>query len=132
MLGFSGLLLCHNITFFLTEMWFVIYCIVQWKMILKRKKRLYAILFAEAGDIPSDGMVFLPMLEQLDSGKYCISTYFNDPEALGESGWILKAYLISFSTTMILSAGQTAWEKQFFHCCISRCRRTGAQASSGI
>lgn len=105
MLGFSGLLLCHNITFFLTEMWFVIYCIVHWKMILKRKKRLYAILFAEAGAFLLTAWFSLPMLEQLDSGKYRISTYFNDPEALGESGVDLKGVFDFFQYNHDLVGG---------------------------
>lgn len=90
MLGFSGLLLSHNITFFLMEIWFVIWCLVHIRRILKEKKILVLLLTAEFGAFLLTAWFSLPMLEQLQTKVYRISSYFNDAQTLTEHAVWLK------------------------------------------
>lgn len=84
-IGFSGLLLSHNITFFLTCIFFGLFCIIHLKKILKNRRLLAKILAAAAAAFLLTAWFSLPMLEQLHTNLYRVSSYFYDASTLRES-----------------------------------------------
>lgn len=84
-IGFSGLLLSHNITFFLTCIFFAVVCVIHQNQILKDQKLLIKIITAAAAAFLLTAWFSLPMLEQLNTHLYRISSYFNQGSTLHQS-----------------------------------------------
>lgn len=85
-LGFAGLLLSHNISFCLTLIFFVIFCLLHIRKLIQKPGILVKILFAGVLGFLLTAWFSLPMLEQLNTGLYRISTYFNQGESLQSLG----------------------------------------------
>lgn len=91
--GFAGLLLSHNISFFLTLIYFVIFCLLHIRRLIRHPKILVKILCAGILGFLLTAWFSLPMLQQLNTGLYRISTYFNQGESLQSLGNTLTGLL---------------------------------------
>lgn len=76
-IGFSGLLLAHNITFVLMCLFFLIVLIIEYKRILNNYKMIINIMIATIISILLTAFFTFPMFEQLGLKLYCINYYFN-------------------------------------------------------
>ncbi len=84
MLALAGLLLSHNISFFLIVLLIVVYCLIHMREIF-RDRRLFKHLFlAVFSAFLLTCWFSLPMLEQLSSHLYRVSNYFFNGQTLHE------------------------------------------------
>ncbi len=85
-IGFAGLLLSHNISSFLTLIWFALFTLLHFRKLIHKPQIFVKILAAGLLGFLLTAWFSLPMLEQLNSGLYRISTYFNQGESLQSLG----------------------------------------------
>lgn len=84
-LGFGCLLLSHNITFFLMFLLFGIITAAHLGTMIRNRQILFHILLAGLIGFLLTMWFSLPMLEQLNSGLYRISSYFNRAAEMAQS-----------------------------------------------
>lgn len=84
-IGFGGLLLSHNITFLIMVGVFIILALINLKKMIRQPEILLHILLAAGITIALTAFYTFPMMEQLNSGSYRISSYFTDSAGMASS-----------------------------------------------
>ncbi|NCB33954.1 MAG: hypothetical protein EOM64_08780, partial [Erysipelotrichia bacterium] len=90
MIGFSGLLLSHNITFLIMIGLFAVIALINIRKLVKKPRMLMIIFLAAGSTIALTAFFSFPMLEQLSQHAYRISNYFSSDNTMASAAMNLQ------------------------------------------